>query len=221
MGAPMYAMEDAGAVLRGWREFMASAPDEVSSNVLFWSLPPAPVFPEPMHGRPILIVAAMYAGDPEQGARVLQPLRELATPLIDISSPMPYVIAQSAFDPFFPRGILQGEAGSFGPPNLVALTPEVILLPTPDFWIGCRWSFYWRQSLDDGLYSLNLFPYAPAGTGDERYIGRELSLTFGWNLDRHVGFWTVFSFTETGDFLEDSGYVEDQIFYSATITIRF
>jgi hypothetical protein len=125
------------------------------------------------------------------------------------------------FDPFFPRGILQGEAGSFGPPNLVAVTPELILLPGPDFYIGCRWSFYWRQSLDDGLYSLNLFPYAPAGTDEHRYIGRELSLTFGWNLDRHVGFWTVFSWTETGAFLEDSGYTEDQLFYSATVTIRF
>ena len=107
MGAPMYAMEDAGAVLRGWRDFMATAPEEVSSNVLFWSLPPAPVFPEPLHGRPILIIAAMYAGDAEQGARVLQPLRELAAPLIDISSPMPYVVAQSAFDPFFPHGVLR------------------------------------------------------------------------------------------------------------------
>jgi hypothetical protein len=124
------------------------------------------------------------------------------------------------FDPFFPRGILQGEAGSFGPSNLIAVTPELIVVPG-DVYIGVRWSFYWRQSLDDGLYSLNLFPYAPAGSGDERYIGRELSLTFGWNLDRHVGFWTVFSWTQTGDFLEDSGYLEDQIFYSATITIRF
>ena len=125
------------------------------------------------------------------------------------------------FDPFFPRGILQGEAGTFGPSNLVALTPELILLPGPDFWIGARWSFYWRQSLDDGLYSLNLFPYAPAGSGDERTIGRELSLTFGWNLDRHVGFWTVFSWTEPGAFLEDSGFLEDQLFTSATITVRF
>jgi hypothetical protein len=125
------------------------------------------------------------------------------------------------FDPFFPRGILQGEAGSLGPPNLVALTPELILLPGPDFWIGARYTFYWRQSLDDGIYTLNLFPYAPAGSGGERAVGGELSLTFGWNLDRHVGFWTVLSWTEPGAFLEDSGYREDQLFTSATITVRF
>ena len=124
------------------------------------------------------------------------------------------------FDPFFPRGILQGEAGSFGPPNLVAATPEIVLVPG-DWYVSARWSFYWRQSLDDGLYSLNLFPYAPAGTGGERRIGRELSLTLGRALGRHVYLYSVFSYTETGPFLEDSGYLENQVFVSATVSVRF
>ncbi|MCB0185462.1 MAG: BBE domain-containing protein, partial [Caldilineaceae bacterium] len=34
----------------------------------------------------------------------LQPLRELATPVVDLSHPMPYCAAQQAFDPFFPKG---------------------------------------------------------------------------------------------------------------------
>ncbi len=34
---------------------------------------------------------------------VLQPLRELGTPLADISQPMPFTAVQSMFDPFFPR----------------------------------------------------------------------------------------------------------------------
>jgi len=37
----------------------------------------------------------------------LQPLRELATPLADISQPLPFTVVQSAFDGFFPRGRLQ------------------------------------------------------------------------------------------------------------------
>ena len=36
----------------------------------------------------------------------MQPLRELATPLLDLSGPMPYTALQSAFDPFFPKGRL-------------------------------------------------------------------------------------------------------------------
>ncbi len=38
---------------------------------------------------------------------VMRPLREFATPLADISQPMPFTVVQSAFDPFFPRGVLR------------------------------------------------------------------------------------------------------------------
>ncbi len=124
------------------------------------------------------------------------------------------------FDPFFPRGILQGEAGSFGPANLTAVTPEIVVAPG-DYYISARWSFYWRQSLEDGLYSLNLFPYASAGAGDERFIGRELSLTLGRAVGRHVYLYSVFSYTETGPVLEDAGYLENQAFASATLAVRF
>ena len=34
----------------------------------------------------------------------MQPLRELATPLLDLSGPMPFTALQAAFDPFFPKG---------------------------------------------------------------------------------------------------------------------
>jgi FAD/FMN-containing dehydrogenase len=37
----------------------------------------------------------------------MQPLRELGTPLADISQPMPFTAVQTAFDPFFPMGKLQ------------------------------------------------------------------------------------------------------------------
>ena len=38
---------------------------------------------------------------------VMQPLRDLGTPLADISQPMPFTAVQTAFDPFFPMGKLQ------------------------------------------------------------------------------------------------------------------
>ena len=61
-------------------------------------------FPEELHRRPIVIVAAVYAGPAEAGERLMQPLRELATPLLDLSGPIPYTALQTAFDPFFPKG---------------------------------------------------------------------------------------------------------------------
>ena len=39
--------------------------------------------------------------------KVIQPLREIGTPLADISGPLPFVGVQAAFDEFFPRGTLR------------------------------------------------------------------------------------------------------------------
>jgi FAD/FMN-containing dehydrogenase len=104
--APMYAMEDAERVLPAWRDAMAAAPDEVSSNALFWGIPAVESFPAELHVKAVVILAAMHAGPVEEGERRLRPLRELATPLLDLSGTMPYAVLQGAFDPFFPKGWL-------------------------------------------------------------------------------------------------------------------
>jgi FAD/FMN-containing dehydrogenase len=104
--APLYALEDAERVLPAWRDFMNEAPDEVSSSALFWSIPAVEAFPPELHGRAVHGLVAAYAGDAAEGERLLRPLRELATPLLDLSGTMPYAVLQSAFDPFFPKGWL-------------------------------------------------------------------------------------------------------------------
>src|SRR6266545_1911602 len=101
-----YPVAAAGEVLRGYREYFADAPDEVSAEALSITMPADPSLPEPVHDQECFLVGAVYAGDPEEGMSVLQPLRELAKPLADISQPMPFTFVQTAFDAFFPRGQL-------------------------------------------------------------------------------------------------------------------
>src|SRR4030095_4171211 len=55
----------------------------------------------------------------------MQPLRELGTPLADISQPMPYHVVQSAFDPLFPMGKLQSY---WKAQNLKSLPDEAIAI---------------------------------------------------------------------------------------------
>jgi hypothetical protein len=121
--AVFYPFEAAAQVLAGWRDFMATAPDEISSNLALWSIPPTPDWPEEMHRQPMTAVVAMYAGSVADGQRVLQPLRELATPLADASQPMPYTALQQMFDPFFPEGDLHYYWKSL---NLNCLNDEAI-----------------------------------------------------------------------------------------------
>jgi FAD/FMN-containing dehydrogenase len=102
--APIYALEDGPRVIRAWRDFVAAAPDEVNSLLVLWSVPDDEQFPEELRRRPIVVIPTVYAGPAEEGERLMQPLRELATPLMDLSGPMPYEALQAAFDPFYPKG---------------------------------------------------------------------------------------------------------------------
>jgi hypothetical protein len=46
----------------------------------------------------------MWAGDPEEGERAARGLRELATPLLDMSGRVAYLDFQRSLDPYFPAG---------------------------------------------------------------------------------------------------------------------
>ncbi len=99
-----YPLEDAARVLSGWRDAVADAPDELSTAGMIWSLPVVDELPEELRGLPYVGVAGMWAGDPAEGERATRHLRELATPLLDMSGPMEYLEFQRSLDPFFPAG---------------------------------------------------------------------------------------------------------------------
>ena len=102
-----YKAADAAQVLPRWREYCLGSPDEVTSVAVAITMPAAPTLPPPIHNQACLVIGGVYAGSPEQGMRVMQPLREFGTPLADISQPMPFHHVQTAFDPIFPMGKLQ------------------------------------------------------------------------------------------------------------------
>ncbi|MGH2944035.1 MAG: FAD-binding oxidoreductase [Solirubrobacteraceae bacterium] len=99
-----YPLEEAGRVLAGWRDAVANAPDELSTAGLIWSLPVVDELPERLRGLPYVGVAGMWAGDPAAGERATRSLRELATPLLDMSGRVEYLDFQRSLDPFFPAG---------------------------------------------------------------------------------------------------------------------
>ena len=103
----MYSTRDAGEILPRWRDHIADAPDEVTSVAVAISMPADPSLPEAVHNQSCLVIGGVYVGDVDEGMKVLQPLRELGTPLADISGPTPFVGVNSAFDPFFPMGTYQ------------------------------------------------------------------------------------------------------------------
>jgi FAD/FMN-containing dehydrogenase len=107
VGAVFYSQDNGRTVLAAWRDYMGSAPEELSSVAFLWNVPAHEPFPPEHHGKPVLILAAVYSGSVEEGEPVVQPLRELSPPLIDLSGPWPWLGLQSGFDALFPAGQLR------------------------------------------------------------------------------------------------------------------
>jgi FAD/FMN-containing dehydrogenase len=102
-GMALWPVERAAEVLRAWRDYADTAPDELSTACAILTAPPAPFVPAALQGRPAFGMVGMYVGDPEAGARVLQPLKDLA-PAVDLIQPLPYTAFQAMMDATAPKG---------------------------------------------------------------------------------------------------------------------
>jgi len=96
-GAVFHPASKAREVLRFFREFSETIPDELVIQCGAFSLP---------DNTPVFAVAACYCGDHSEGENVLKPLRTFGPPMADTIAVMGYLQLQSMFDPFFPPGRL-------------------------------------------------------------------------------------------------------------------
>jgi FAD/FMN-containing dehydrogenase len=103
-GVLAWPMSEAGEVLAALRDFIADAPDAVGVMANLRLAPDLPLIPDELRGRPIVALIVCYAGPLTEGQRVLRPLRELNTPVLDTVGPKPYLDHQAVFDPAYPHG---------------------------------------------------------------------------------------------------------------------
>jgi FAD/FMN-containing dehydrogenase len=103
-GLIVYPLAEAKSVLQQYREFIAKAPDDLAVWIVLRLAPPLPFLPKAVHGQGIIALALLYAGDPKQGARLIEPLRTFGTPLGEHVGVQPYVAWQQAFDPLLTAG---------------------------------------------------------------------------------------------------------------------
>ena len=103
-GLIVYPLSEAKAVLQQYREFMAKAPNELSVWAVLRQAPPLPFLSETVHGKEIIALALLYAGDPKQGEPLIEPLRKFGTPLGEHVGVQPYTAWQQAFDPLLTPG---------------------------------------------------------------------------------------------------------------------
>jgi FAD/FMN-containing dehydrogenase len=102
-GLALFPIERASRVLRDWRDWADSAANELSTGCVVLTAPPEPFVPPELQGVRVLGIPVLYVGDPERGADVIQPLKDLG-PAVDLIAPMPYTAFQAMLDPSAPPG---------------------------------------------------------------------------------------------------------------------
>jgi len=94
-GMIVYPRSQAIEVLRFYRTFTQSAPEELTAYAALLHTP---------DGTPAIGVAACYCGHLVTGEQALKPLRGFGSPLLDAIQPMPFPQMQSLLDGAFPAG---------------------------------------------------------------------------------------------------------------------
>lgn len=105
LGGPvLWPLEDAPGLLRYYRDWIADAPDELTTIVGLRKAPALPALPEELHGRLVCVINSCWCGPPEAGTAALAPLRAYGHPLADLTGLRPYPEHQAMLDPTAPHG---------------------------------------------------------------------------------------------------------------------
>jgi FAD/FMN-containing dehydrogenase len=99
-----YPLDAIDVVFERYRHYAHGAPDELSTALLVWTIPPVPGLPEEIVGLPYVGVVGMYAGPIDEGEEIIAPYREIAEPIADLTHVGAYLDEQSALDPLFADG---------------------------------------------------------------------------------------------------------------------
>jgi FAD/FMN-containing dehydrogenase len=112
-GMVMYPFDQAGQVLRGYRELIAAAPDELTVMAGILTGP---------GGAPVVFLAPTWSGDLAAGEAAVEPLTKLGTPLMTGITPMPYPELLRMFE----GGSAAGNGYALGTRWLPELTDDAI-----------------------------------------------------------------------------------------------
>ncbi len=97
-GFLFWGLDQGVDALRHAREVISSMPPDVNVVVGGLNAPPAPFVPEDVQLQPGYAMIVVGFGSPEQHAEVLEQARTGVPPLVDFTSPMPYVELQKMLD---------------------------------------------------------------------------------------------------------------------------
>ena len=112
-GPTLWPLEAAPDVLRWYREFQPSAPEDLYGFFALLTVPPAPPFPAELHLRKMCGIIWCHLGPSDEAEKALSAANEPARPALHAPHPLPYPALQAAFDALLPSGLQWYWRGDF------------------------------------------------------------------------------------------------------------
>lgn len=125
------------------------------------------------------------------------------------------------YNPLFPANRYFGEINEIGPVNLRTVRPIFALD------LGAGWTvrpsavFYWRDSLEDGVYDPSLDLIRPSGGSRARYVGTQGEVVLLWEMNRTLTFEGAVAALKPGRFIEETGPARTVRYALASVELRY
>jgi Alginate export len=109
----------------------------------------------------------------------------------------------------------------FGPYNMLDVHPVIMFSPLPNVSCALDSDWFWRESVNDGVYAIGGALLRPSSGSRARYIGNQINFELRWALDLHTTVAINLAGFVTGKFLKDTGSVGNVAFSNVGVTYRF
>jgi len=103
-GPTFWNLDRTEEIMQWYRDFILTAPEELTGFFLFLTVPPDPSFPEHLHLQKMCGIVWCYSGDLAQAEELFAPVRALAPDLYGVGE-MPFPMLNSAFDGLYCTGL--------------------------------------------------------------------------------------------------------------------
>lgn len=102
-GNLFYPIDMATEVFRHYRNWVANAPDELTTSVLIMNFPPIPELPDFLRGQSFALVRGCFCGSTAEGEKLLRHWRDWQAPMLDDFKTIPFseaaTISNDPIDP--------------------------------------------------------------------------------------------------------------------------
>ncbi|MEE1898431.1 alginate export family protein [Flavobacterium rakeshii] len=125
------------------------------------------------------------------------------------------------FNPLYPRGAYFGLVALIGPSNLFDIHPSLDFNLSSRVSAGIDYDFFWRWSINDGIYAPNVQLVYSGQNLDEKFIGTQLAANLNFDVNPFLSLTAEAAWFDAGPFLKEAGTGKDYYYGAVTAQFKF